>query len=144
MAGGHEVALQVHVDDRIEVILCHVDEHPIPQDAGVVDEDVQVTEVLNGGVDEALATFPVGDVIGVGHSLAAHGPNLIGHHLGCATVIARTVHRATEVVDHELGAFLGEEQGVLTTNAAACSGDDCYPSVQCTHDCLPLGVLPPS
>ena len=73
VAGGHEVALQVDVDDRVPLLLGHVDEHPVAQDAGVVDQDVEVAEGLDGGVDETLAALPVGNVVGVGHRLAAGG-----------------------------------------------------------------------
>ncbi len=69
MPGGDEVALQVDVDDRVPLLLGHVDQHPVPQDAGVVDQHVEVAEGLDGGVDQALAALPVADVVGVGHRL---------------------------------------------------------------------------
>jgi hypothetical protein len=61
---------------------CHVDEHAVAQDAGVVDEDVEVTERLDRRVDERLGTVPVGDVVAVGDGLPAEGADLLGDLLG--------------------------------------------------------------
>ena len=44
---------------------------PVAQDPGVVDEDVEIAERVDGGVDERLAAVPVGDVVVVGDGLAA-------------------------------------------------------------------------
>ena len=44
---GGEVALQVDPDDVVPVGLVHVERHLVPEDAGVVDEDVE----LAPGVD---------------------------------------------------------------------------------------------
>jgi hypothetical protein len=40
---------------------------------------------------------------------------------------------ATEVVDHDLGPFLGEEQGVLPAEPTTCSGDDGHSAVEASH-----------
>ena len=37
-----EVTLEVHADDVVPLVLGHVDDQPVAQDAGVVDEDVEV------------------------------------------------------------------------------------------------------
>ena len=33
VARGHEVTLQVHVDDRVPVLFAEIDQHPVAQDA---------------------------------------------------------------------------------------------------------------
>src|SRR3546814_5459527 len=48
-----ERALQVHVDDRVPLVLAHVHQHPVAQDAGVVDEHVDAAEGLDGGLDRS-------------------------------------------------------------------------------------------
>ena len=66
-AGRAEGALEVDLDDGVPLLLGHVGQHPVPQDAGVVDHDVEVAEALDGGVDEALRALPGRDVVAVGH-----------------------------------------------------------------------------
>ena len=52
------MALEVDGDDGVPLLLGHVDQHPVAQDAGVVDQHVEVAERLDGGVDHALAALP--------------------------------------------------------------------------------------
>ena len=70
-AARGEVALEVHAHDVVPLRLGHVDEHAVAQDAGVVDEDVEVAERVDRRVDEPLGALPVGDVVAVGDGLAA-------------------------------------------------------------------------
>ena len=77
---------------------------------------------------EALGAVPVGDVVGVGDGLAPGGDDLVDDGLGRAGRRAGAVHGAAEVVDHDLGAVLGQEQGVLPPDAAAGAGHDADPS----------------
>ena len=72
--GGAEGALEVDLDDRVPLGLGHVDHHPVTQDAGVVDEDVEGAEGVDRELDEALRAVPGGDVLGVGDGLAAERP----------------------------------------------------------------------
>ena len=55
-------------------------------------------------------------------------------------VVAGPVDGAAQVVDHHLGPFGGEQQGVLATDAATGPGDDGDPSVQCSHVVTPLSA----
>jgi hypothetical protein len=58
----------VDLDDEIPVLVLHVLEADVAQDACIVDEDIDATEVLDRGVDDLLAEF---DGIVVGNGLAA-------------------------------------------------------------------------
>ena len=135
--GGHEVALEVHPDDVVPLLLAHVDEEPVPQDAGVVDQHVEVAERLDRRLDQALAALPVGHVVTVGDGTAAGGHDLGDHLLGrgAAVAAARTavVGGPATVVHHDGGALGREEQGVLTTDAAPSAGDDRDPSLERSH-----------
>ncbi len=122
-AGG-EVTLEVHGDDRVPFGLGHVDEHPVTQDAGIVHQDVEIAERFDRGVDEALCTLPVGDVVGVDDRLAAEGLDLCDDLLGRRLVRTVAVVGATEVVDHDARAFAREEQSVFAPDAASGAGDD--------------------
>ena len=65
----------------------------------------------------------VAHVVAVGHGLAASSDDLIDDLLG----------GVAQVVHDDLGSFGGEQQGVLTAEAAPRPGDDGDPSVQCSH-----------
>ena len=112
------------VDDRVPLLLGHVGEHPVAQDAGVVDDDVQIAERLDRGVDEALGSLPAADTVAVGDGLAAHPLDLVDDLLGRRQVAAAAVDRPAEIVDDDLGTVLGKAERVLATDAAARSGDD--------------------
>jgi hypothetical protein len=127
------VALQVDVDHRVPLVLGHVDDHAVTQDPGVVDEDVEVTEGLDGGVDEPLCALPGRHAVAVGERLASHAVDLVDHLLCRRDVAAGAVGRAAEVVDDHLGALGGEEDGVLAPDPPPGPGDDRHPSVKSTH-----------
>src|ERR687894_382050 len=105
----------------------------VAEDAGVVDEHVELAERLDRGADALLGAGPVADVVGVGHRLATGGDDLVDHLLGGTGVTADAVHRAAEVVDHDARALCGEQQSVLAADATAGPGHDRYPSIADTH-----------
>jgi len=55
-------------DDRVPVLVGHVEQHPVPGDAGVVDDDAQSAESV-GGRDEFVGGRTLTDVTGDGHGL---------------------------------------------------------------------------
>ena len=124
MPSGGERALEVHLDDRIPLRLAHVREHAVAEDASVVDEDVEATERIDGGLDEAFGSVPIADVVAVGDRLPTHGLDLGDDIVRGALIVALAVHRPAEVVDHDLGAVVGEEQCVLAPDASARPRDD--------------------
>ena len=135
-SGRCEVALEVDGDDRVPLLLGHVDDHPVAQDAGVVDEDVEIAERLDRAVDQALRTLPVGDVVAVDDRFAADGFDLVDNLLRRRDVGAGAVVGAAEVVDDDAGAFAGEEQRMLSSDSTACAGDDCNSAVKRSHAIL--------
>ena len=54
-AGAGERAAQVHVDHGVEVVVGHLPQHAVAQDAGVGDHDVEAAERVDGGCDQRLA-----------------------------------------------------------------------------------------
>ena len=99
-------------------------ERLVAQDAGVVDDDVDRAERVDGGLDDGLAALGGGDAVGVGDGFAAEVVDLVDHVLGRALVAALARHRAAEVVDHDAGAAPGQLERVLAAEAAARAGDD--------------------
>ena len=114
---GAKWPFQVHLDDRVPLLLGHVDEHPVAQDAGVVDEDVEVAEGLDRAVDQPLRALPVGDVVAVDDCLATERLDLLDDVLRRCEIGTRAVVGAAEVVDDETGTFAGEQQRVLAPDA---------------------------
>ena len=92
-------------------------------------------KVVDRLVDHALCAVPVRDVVEVGDGLTAGRRDLVHHLLGGRGVRAAAVGRAAEVVHHHLGAFGGEEQGVLAADAPSGSGDDRH-AASSAHSCL--------
>ena len=81
---GGEVALEVHGDDGVELLLAGVGQHPVAHDAGVVHQHVQAAEGVDGGLDQAGGLIPVGDVGAVGDGFASGGGDLVDDALGRA------------------------------------------------------------
>lgn len=65
--------------DQIPILILHVLEADIPQDTGIVEEHIDATEVLDGGLNDRLAVL---DAVVVGDRLAAGGADLVDHDIG--------------------------------------------------------------
>ena len=128
--GDVEGALQVHVDHRVDQVGCHVGERPVAQDAGVVDDDVDAPEGVDGRLHDRLAALDRGDRVGVGDGHPAGGGDLLDDRLCRAGARAGAVDGAAEVVHHHQRPAGGQQQGVLATQPAAGAGDDRYLAVE--------------
>lgn len=67
------------LEDEIPILILHVLEADIAQNAGVVDEDVNTTKCLNSGFDDLVAIL---DRVVVCNSLASIPLNLINDNIG--------------------------------------------------------------
>ena len=147
MDGGEarraEVALEVHLDHGIPLVLGHVERHLVPQDAGVVHEHVEGPVGLDGLPDEGLGAFPAGDVVVVGDRRAARGDHLVDHLLGGTVVLACTGPVPAEVVDDNAGAFGAQQQRLGPSDSPTGSGDDRHFPVEQPHWSLLLPGRPP-
>ena len=124
-AGDVERALEVHVEHRVDQVGRHVVERLVAQDAGVVDDDVDLAERVDGGLDDGLAALGRGDGVVVGHGLAAGRLDLVDDlSARPRRRTAGAVDRAAEVVDDDQRAALGEQERVGAAEAAAGAGDD--------------------
>ena len=107
-----------------EQVRRHVLNGLVPQDAGVVDDDVDPVEGVEGGLDDRLASLGRGDAVGVGDRLPALIADLLGHRLGQRGIRAFAVERAAGVVDDDARAPGRQQQGVLLAQAPAGAGHD--------------------
>ena len=100
-----EVTLQVCGDDGVPLVLGHVEQHPLAQDAGHGHDPVDPPPPLDGGVHDPLAAGHRAHVLGHGHGLTAGRLDLFDHGLGhlAGGVLAR--QSDTDVGHHHLGAL---------------------------------------
>ena len=87
-AGHEEAAVQMHGDDGQPVVLGHLVENHIAQDAGVVHHGVDAAEMVHRGLHDLLRRTPGGDRLGANFRDAAL---LVDHRLG----LFRRAGRAT-------------------------------------------------
>src|SRR5207245_5001150 len=116
--------VEVDVQHRAPLVAGHVDQHPVAQDAGVVDHGMEIAERLDSLVDEPLGAFGSGDVVGVGDCLSPEGEDLLDHLGGGARIRSPAVGCATEIVDYDPGTLAGQLERVLSPQASACAGHD--------------------
>src|SRR5690606_647935 len=110
--GDQEGAAHVHGDHVVEVLDRHLAQGLVPQDARVVDHDVDLAEGLDRGGDDRAGALGGGDVVGAGYRLPAVLVDQLRHVGGGTGRGAGAVERAAEVVDDHLGAPLGQQQRV--------------------------------
>jgi hypothetical protein len=84
--------------------------------AGVVDQDVDAAEPVDGGVHHGVEPVRIGHVGLVGDGTAAVTLDRAGHRLGAVP---------GAVVYHDVGALPGHGPSDPFPDAAACAGDDC-------------------
>ena len=129
------------VEHGVEQVRLHVVERLVAQDAGVVDDDVDLAEGVDGGLDDGLAALGRGDRVGVGDGLAAGGLDLVDDELGGPGVAAGPVDGAAEVVDDDQRAAWRRAERVLPAEAAARARDDRHLAVE--TECQPWpGTVP--
>ena len=95
------------------------------KDPGVVDEDIEPTQVGDGFVDGSRNGFGVGAVGLNGNAAAARGLDLGDDGVGL-------VGRA-DVGDRDVGAVTGKSLGDGGADAAAATGDECYFAIELRH-----------
>ena len=119
-----EVALEVHLDHRVPLVLLHVHEHAVAEDPGVVDEDVEAAEALDRRLHHAFGAGEVGDVLAVRDRLAAERLDLADDVVRRPFARALAGERRAEVVDDDLRAGARERERVLAADPAPGAGDD--------------------
>ena len=135
MTGRRKGALEMHLDHGIPFVFGHVDQHAVAQDAGIQHKRVEFSEGGNRLVDHPLGAVPVRDVVAVGDRLAAHGLDLVHDLLSGTHIVAFSGPIAAQVVDHDLGAVLGQHQAVLAAHAPGPAGHDSHPSLAQSCHC---------
>ena len=66
-----EGSLEVHPDHRVPVVLGHAVQDRVPDDAGVVHEDIEAAVMVDRLADQLLRGVEVGDVVVVGDGVSS-------------------------------------------------------------------------
>jgi len=127
------VAAKVHADHVVPLGIGHVDDRPVPQYPGIVDQHVQRAELVDGPLDELIRAGRGRDVVVARDGRSAGCADLVCDLLCRGGVAARSVRTTAEVVHDDLGSLGGKQLRMLTTEAAACPGDHRNASVECAH-----------
>ncbi len=113
-----EGALQVHPDDPVPLFLGHLPNHAVPVHSGVVDQDVQPTELVEHFLHHRLGVVEAGHIGLDGQGAAAHAANRLGKfHCQLGALV---------VVESDVGAVGGQVQhdGPPDPPRAACNNGD--------------------
>jgi len=118
------VPLKMHSHDRVPVLLLHFEERFIPQDAGIVDQDVNLTESLQCGFEDRLA--------------AADGPHVgdggDGLSAGCTDLPYDRVRRLCGVIiDYDRGTLAREQVRIGATESRTRTGNHGNLAIQQSH-----------
>ena len=98
----------MHLHDDIEIVEGHLGERLVAEDASVIDEDVDLAERVDGGLDHVGGAHPVGDAVIVGDGLAAGLFDLVDDGVGRRVGAALAVGRDAGIIDDDLGAARGQ------------------------------------
>src|ERR1700722_17954171 len=139
------VPLQVHPDHVVPFLFRHVEDHAVAQDAGDVNQDVELAEFLDRLVDESLAAFDGGDIHMIGSGVATRALDFFDYIVGRRLRFFLSRDRDAKIVDYHCASLCGEcpRDAAADTATTACDGG--YFSVELAHrSILPCGVMPES
>src|SRR5271166_2677986 len=110
-------------DDGVIIALVHLDQSAVPDDPGVVDQDVDLPEGVDRGGDDAACGIEVVDWITTGHRGSAPVDDLADHLLGRVFVGSFAAQSHADVVDHHGCTFVRQAHGDGAADAATRTRD---------------------
>ena len=110
-------------DHRIPVVFRHVEDHAVAEDTGVVHDRVELSERVDGTLDDALRSLEIADAVAVGDGLAASLLDLVHDLLRRSRAGAAAVEPPAEVVDDDLRTELRHEKRFLAPDSTTRTGD---------------------
>ena len=108
-----KVAFQMHRNHTVERRLFHREAHGITDEASVVHQDVQITKLGDGPLNQCLGSRPVTHT----STLRDRSPT-IGNNRRSDNIC-----RLTKIIDHDRSAFGSQQLGMATTDTLTCSGN---------------------
>ena len=114
----------MNAHQTVPLLLAHVEDHPLAQDAVRADEDVEVAVGVDRGRDGALGGLHVGDVASERDRFAAGGGDFVDDRLHFRGLHAGApLDVEAGVADDHFRALLGEHFADLRAHAAGPAGD---------------------
>ena len=121
----------MYVEDGVDLFERHVGEATVTEDAGVADHDVELSEGVQGRVDDRPPAFRGRHRVVVRHGYSPGPDDLIDHSIGGRFTASRAIDRAAEVVDDHRGASARELHRIGPSQPATGTRHDRYPSIEC-------------
>ena len=132
----------MHVHDSLPVFRLHFQKALVPQNAGVVDQDIQPAKVGHGCLDDTFSAFGRGNIVIIGHGFSAKGLDLFDNPV-CRRggSVAGPVAGAAQIVDNDLGAPSGQFEGICPPESGPGTGHHRHPALEiqttCGGNCRP-------
>src|SRR5713101_7147981 len=121
-----ERAPEMDRDNRLEVLVAHVEDHAVAKDSGVVHDNIELAEIVERAFDDPLGGLEVGHALEVGHRLAACRAYFLDNVFGRRARLPGAVEMSPEVVDDHLGALFSHQEHFFAADSASGAGDDRY------------------
>ena len=105
--------------DEIPICVLHIAERDVPQDAGIIDEDVDGSKGLYRRFDNFFAKL---DRVVVCNGLTASLFDLFYDDIGGLGRLAFAFERAPQVIDNDAGSSRAKEEGICFTKTTPATG----------------------
>ena len=110
--------------DEVPVAGLHLVEQDIAQDTGIVDDDIDLAEGVDGILDDALRAVPFRNGPEARDRDTARGHDLVGDAAGRTGIAAVAAKRNAEIIDDNTGTPACRQLGDTFANTATGTGDD--------------------
>ena len=117
-ASAQELASQIDANNRVPLCEAHFVKGGIALQSGVIDQDVDRSEMRDGLGEHLPDLFLLAHVGAYHHGITATGSNLIGNALGFV--------RVCDVVDRHIRARCAEGESAGFADAGTRTGDECF------------------
>ena len=120
------VPFQVDRYHIVPLFFGHVEYHPVSQNAGAGDHNVQLAIIVYGRLNDGLAATHGSDGFHASHCRSVRFGYLIDHLLGEGLVHPSAIDVHAQVNHHHLGSFRGHQHGDAPADATARTSYDRY------------------
>jgi len=91
----------MNIQNSLPVFRLHFEQALVPQNARIVDQDVNLSEGINGRLDDVRPAVRRRNVVVIGNSLSSQGLDLINNFIRrSGRSLAGTVPGTAKIIDH--------------------------------------------
>jgi hypothetical protein len=116
----------MHTDDGIPFLNAHIEEHTVTQDAGHMDDDVDLAKRVQRSLDDGLSTFWRRYRVIVRCCRAAGSSDLFDDRISGRMCTSRAVNGNAQVIHHDFRTLQGEEFTHLASDPIPTASHYCY------------------